>query len=38
MHAKMQWRHVIVEFVADTVIPTPEFEGVTIMQPTDSGP
>ena len=35
---EMQWHRGIIEFAADAVISTPEFEGVTIVQPTDSGP
>jgi len=33
-----QWHCIIAEFTADAVIPAPEFKGVTIVQPTDSGP
>jgi hypothetical protein len=35
---EIQWHPVFVEFAADAVIPTPEFKGATIAQPTDGNP
>jgi hypothetical protein len=35
---EIQWHPVFVEIAADAVIPTPEFKGATVAQPTDGNP